>query len=213
MTSTQLLSFLLTAVALLAVPGPSVVFAVSRGLTYGRLGAVSTVAGNFAGAVLQAAAVAAGLGAIVATSTVAFTIMKLTGGAYLVYLGIKAWRERRSLAEVVLDADHRPARSTRRLVRDGFIVGATNPKATLFFMAVLPQFVRPEAGHTSVQLLVLGITFCLLGLVTDTAYGVAAGTVRGWVQRRPRQLEAFGGAGGVLMVALGVRLTLTSRHT
>jgi threonine/homoserine/homoserine lactone efflux protein len=64
-----------------------------------------------------------------------------------------------------------------------------------------------------VQLLVLGIAFCLLGLLTDTAYGLAAGTMRGWVERRPRQLEAFGGAGGVLMVALGVRLTLTSRHT
>jgi threonine/homoserine/homoserine lactone efflux protein len=143
MTSAQLLSLLLTAVALLAVPGPSMLFAVSRGLTYGRQAAVTTVAGNFAGAVPQAAAVAAGLGAIVATSTVGFSIMKLTGGAYLVYLGIKAWRDRRSLAEVVRDADHRPARSTRWLVRDGLVVGATNPKATLFFMAVLPQFDRP----------------------------------------------------------------------
>lgn len=212
MTRSQLLGFLVASEALLIVPGPSVLFVVSRGVTHGRRAAVATVVGNTAGSAVQAIAVAAGLGAVVATSTTVFTAMKLVGGAYLVHLGVKAWRDRRSLSAALAAGATPSVRSTRRLLRDGFVVGITNPKTTLFFLAVLPQFVRVDGGPASLQLLVLGLLFCSLALVSDGAYGVAAGSVRSWLERSPRRIEAVGGAGGAVMVGLGVRLALTGRH-
>jgi threonine/homoserine/homoserine lactone efflux protein len=210
-SSSQILAFLLSAEALLIVPGPSVLFVVSRGVAYGRRAAVATVAGNTLGCGVQVIAVAAGLGAVVATSGTVFTAMKLIGGAYLVYLGVRAWRDRRSLSAAIVARSAVPVRSTSRLVRDGFLVGVSNPKTTLFFLAVLPQFVRPAAGHPTLQLLVLGMLFCVLALLSDSAYGVAAGTVRTWFDRSPRRLETMGGIGGLVMVALGLRLVLTGR--
>lgn len=212
MTGSQLLAFVVAAEALLIVPGPSVLFVISRGVTYGRRAALATVVGNTTGTAVQAVAVAAGLGAVVATSTVVFTTMKLLGGGYLVWLGVKAWRDRRSLTDALQAGAATPVRSTRQLLRDGFLVGASNPKATLFFLAVLPQFVRADGGPASLQLLVLGLLFCAMALVSDGAYGMVAGTVRPWLERKPRRVEAVGGAGGVVMVGLGVRLALTGRH-
>ena len=211
MSSSQIVAFLLSAEALLIVPGPSVLFVVSRGVAYGRLAAVATVGGNTLGCCVQVIAVAAGLGALVATSSTVFTAMKLIGGAYLVYLGVRAWRDRRSLSAAIAAGSAATIRTTPQLVRDGFVVGVSNPKTTLFFLAVLPQFVRPAAGHPTLQLLVLGMLFCLLALLSDSAYGVAAGTVRSWFERSPRRMELMGGAGGLVMVALGLRLVLTGR--
>ena len=205
------MAFVVAAEALLIVPGPSVLFVISRGVTYGRRAAVATVAGNTCGAAVQVVAVAAGLGAVVATSSVVFTAMKLLGGGYLVWLGVNAWRHRRSLAEALRRGTAAPVRSIRQLLRDGFVVGVSNPKSTLFFLAVLPQFVRPDAGHPSLQLLALGLVFCAMALVSDGAYGLAAGTVRGWLERSPRRIEAVGGAGGLVMVGLGLQLALTGR--
>lgn len=210
MTAGQLVAFAVAAEALLVVPGPSVLFVVSRGVTYGRRAALATVAGNTAGSALQVVLVAVGLGAVVARSAAVFTAMKLFGAAYLVHLGIRAWRDRRSLAGA-LGTAVAPPRSTARLVRDGFVVGATNPKSTLFFLAVLPQFVRPEAGHPSLQLLALGLLFCAMALVSDGAYGLAAGSVRRWLARSPRRAEHVGAAGAAVMVALGVRLAVSGR--
>jgi threonine/homoserine/homoserine lactone efflux protein len=211
-TPSQLLAFVIATEALLIVPGPSVLFVISRGVTYGRRAAIATVAGNTTGAAVQAVAVAAGLGAIVATSAAVFTAMKVAGGAYLVWLGVKAWRDRRSLSAALRLGTAVPVRSTRQLLRDGFLVGVSNPKTTLFFLAVLPQFVRDGGAPATVQLLVLGMVFCAMALLSDGLYGVAAGTVRGWLDRSPRRIEAMGGAGGVIMVGLGVRLALTGRH-
>jgi threonine/homoserine/homoserine lactone efflux protein len=208
----QVLTFLLAAEALLIVPGPSVLFVVSRGVTYGRRAALATVAGNTAGSVVQVVLVAAGLGAVVATSTAVFTTMKLAGGAYLVYLGCRAWADRRSLAGALRAGDAAPVRSPAQLLRDGFFVGVTNPKTTLFFLAVLPQFVREGGLGPSVQLLVLGLLFCALALCSDGLYGVAAGTARRWLERSPERLAALGGFGGVVMVGLGVQLALTGRR-
>jgi threonine/homoserine/homoserine lactone efflux protein len=210
-TASQLLAFVVAAEALLIVPGPSVLFVVSRGVTYGRRAAVATVAGNTAGTAVQVVAVAAGLGAVVATSTVVFTTMKVAGGAYLVWLGFRALRDRRSLSAALRAGALVPVRSTRQLLRDGFVVGVSNPKTTLFFLAVLPQFVRADAAHPSVQLLALGLVFCAMALLSDGLYGVAAGSVRSWLERSPQRIEAMGGAGGLVMVGLGVRLALTGR--
>jgi threonine/homoserine/homoserine lactone efflux protein len=138
-----------------------------------------------------------------------FTAMKLIGAAYLVYLGVKTIRDRGHLSDALGGVV--VPRTTRQLYRDGFIVGVSNPKSTLFFLAVLPQFVRPEAGHAGVQLFVLGAFFCAQAFLSDSAYGILAGSVRSWLDRRPRRLEAVGGASGVLMIGLGVSLALTGR--
>jgi threonine/homoserine/homoserine lactone efflux protein len=210
MTAEQLSTFTAVAITLLVIPGPSVLFVVTRGVALGRRAALATVAGNELGICCHVVAVALGVGAIVQRSLVVFTVMKLAGTVYLVWLGIRAIRDRRHLQEAIDLAA--AARSTRRLVRDGFIVGVSNPKTTLFFLAVLPQFVQPTLGHVMLQLLALGLLFVVLAALNDSLYGLAAGSVRNWLSRSPRRSEALGGASGLVMIGFGVRLAVTGRH-
>jgi threonine/homoserine/homoserine lactone efflux protein len=204
------LAFVAAAAVLVVTPGPGVLFIVSRGVSLGRRAALATVFGHFCGLMVQVAAVAAGVGAVVADSIVVFTVVKLVGAAYLVYLGVQAVRKRHDLASA-LGATHTP-RSLRRVVRDGFLVGVSNPKGFAFFGAVLPQFVDPGLGHVPGQMLLLGLTAGAIALVSDSAWGLAAGTARTWLSRSPRRLAAIGGTGGVVTVALGLRLATTGRH-
>jgi threonine/homoserine/homoserine lactone efflux protein len=150
-----------------------------------------------------------GVGAVVQRSEVVFQAMKLGGAGYLVYLGIRAWRGRRSL---VIAVPGGPRHDGWRGVREGFVVGVANPKAVIFFTAVLPQFVDQRAGHVTLQLIVLGGLFVLLAFVTDSLWGLAASQVRAWFARSPRRLAAVGGAGGLAMIALGVSLAVTGRR-
>jgi threonine/homoserine/homoserine lactone efflux protein len=179
----------------------------------GRRAALLTVLGNAAGVLLLVLAVAAGLGAVLGAvlerSSVLFDGVRLVGAAYLVYLGVDAIRHRKALS-TVLDAT--VVRPSRRLLREGFVVGVTNPKLVVFFTAVLPQFVRPDAGPVPVQLLILGSVFVALALVLDSIWALAAGTARAWLSARPHRLERLGGAGGVVIVGLGVRVALTGRR-
>lgn len=199
-----------TALVLLAIPGPSVLFVVTRGVVLGRRAALATVVGNELGLACHVGAVAMGVGAVVQRSLLVFTVMKLVGAGYLVWLGIGAIRGRRGLREAVASPPDKLPR--RRLVRDGFLVGFSNPKTTLFFLAVLPQFVEPARGHVTLQLLVLGAVFLVLAFVNDSLYGLAAVSVRRWLDRSPRRAELVGGAGGLVMIALGVRLAVTGRR-
>jgi threonine/homoserine/homoserine lactone efflux protein len=205
----HLLTFSLAAAALIVVPGPSVLFVISRALTLGRRAAVITALGNEAGEYVQVVAVAVGIGVVVERSVVVFTAIKLAGAAYLIFLGVRTFRDRRSLARV-LDTAAAP-RSSRRVFRDGFVVGVSNPKTVTFFAAVLPQFVDHSAGHVPAQLLLLGLVFLLIALVSDSLWGLTAGTARAWFARSPRRLTRLGGTGGLIMIGLGVRLALTGR--
>jgi threonine/homoserine/homoserine lactone efflux protein len=205
-----LIAFAVTAFALIVVPGPSVLFVISRGVALGRRAAVATVVGNAAGAYSQVVVVAVGLGALIERSAALFTAVKLVGAVYVVYLGVQAVRHRRRLASVI-DAATAP-RSTRRILREGYVVGITNPKAAVFMAAVLPQFTDPAQGHVRLQLLVLGLIFVAIALVSDSIWGLAAGTARAWLGRSPRRLEALGGLGGLVMIGLGVRLAVTGRR-
>ena len=191
------------------VPGPSVLFVVSRGVTLGRRAALATVLGNSLGVYLQVLLVAAGLGALLERSVVVFDVVRLAGAAYLVYLGVQAFRHRRALA-TVLDVGVEP-RSMRRILREGFLVGISNPKTALFFAAVLPQFVNASLGHVPLQLALLGLVFVAIALVSDSVWGMAAGTARAWLGRSPDRLAALGGLGGVVTIGLGLRLALTGR--
>ncbi|HMG31425.1 MAG TPA: LysE family translocator [Jiangellaceae bacterium] len=207
----HLLAFAVVSLVFVAIPGPSVLFTVSRALTLGRQPALLTVVGNAGGVYLHVIAVALGIGAIVERSLAVFTILKLAGAAYLVYLGVQAVRHRRRAVADMLNHPAAPTRN-RRVLADGFIVGVSNPKSVVFFAAVLPQFVDPTAGRVPLQLLVLGIVSIAAALVSDSVWAVVAGAARDWFGRSARRLAAIGGAGGVVMIGLGVRLALTGRQ-
>jgi threonine/homoserine/homoserine lactone efflux protein len=204
----NVLAFALASAVLIAVPGPSVLFVVGRSLALGRRGGLLSVLGNALGELLQVAAVALGLGVVLAQSTVLFTVVKFAGAAYLVYLGVHTIRHRGGRA-----APSGPARSSsvRRVLQEAFIVGATNPKSVVFFVAVLPQFVDYPAGAIPLQLATLGAVFLLIALVSDSAWALAAGTARHWFARSPRRIAALGTTGGIMMVALGGTLALAGQ--
>jgi threonine/homoserine/homoserine lactone efflux protein len=205
----RLLAFVLTTFAIIIVPGPSVLFVISRGIALGRRAALATVLGNSAGIVVQLLLVAAGLGSLLERSLLAFTAVKLVGAGYLCWLGVQTVRHRRSLALSVEAAS--TTASTRRIVREGFVVGATNPKLGVFLVAILPQFADPARGRLPLQLLVLGACAVAIALVCDSCWAVLAGTARTWFAGSPRRLEAIGGAGGLVVIGLGLRLALTGR--
>ena len=207
--TTHLLAFTLTAFVLIAIPGPSVLFTVSRAIALGRTAGVATVAGNTVGAFAQVVAVAFGIGPFVERSVALFTGLKLAGAGYLVFLGAQAIRHRRSLAEALGAEVER--KTAARIVLDGFTVGVTNPKVIVFFAAMLPQFVDRQAGHVPVQIIALGAIFAGIALLSDSGWAVAAGTVRGWLASSPRRLALLGGTGGLLMIGIGTSLALTGR--
>lgn len=199
--ATNLLAFCLVAIPLILVPGPSVLFVVGRSLSLGRTGGLLSVVGNATGAFVAMVAVAVGIGVVVAQSVVVFTIVKIVGAAYLIYLGVQAIRHRKERSDAA--TAHRAPRSAWRLLLQGFFVGVTNPKTIVFFIAVLPQFVDYSAGGIPLQLLELGSIFVAIALVTDSAWALAAGAARDWFGRSPRRLATLGATGGAFMIGLG----------
>ncbi|MFI1237076.1 LysE family translocator [Nocardia salmonicida] len=209
-SSAHLVSFAGLAFLLVIVPGPSVLFTIGRALTVGRRSALMTVLGNAIGVYGQVVAVAFGLGAVVATSAAVFTAIKLVGAAYLVYLGVQAIRHRDALrtafhAEQSVDSHH-PALA----LRDGLIVGVTNPKNIVFLAALLPQFVDTTHAVPQ-QMLILGLCIPVFGLIFDSLWALVAGSARSWFARSPRRLAAVGGTSGLVMIGLGTSLALTGR--
>lgn len=198
----NLLAFVLVAIPIILVPGPSVLFVIGRSLALGRTGGLLSVVGNAAGALVIAVAVAFGVGILIAQSAVLFMIVKIAGALYLIWLGIQAIRHRRDAATTATSAV--APRSTTRLLVEGFIVGVTNPKTIVFFIAMLPQFVNYSAGNIPLQMLLLGAVFVVLALVSDSAWALAAGSARDWFARSPRRISTLGATGGVVMIGLGV---------
>lgn len=205
----RLLAFGAMSFLLIVIPGPSVLFVIGRALAHGRRAALTTVVGNTLGAYVLVAAVAFGIGPIVERSVIVFTALKLAGAVYLIYLGVKAFRERDSLS-TALTADS-PARNPLRTLWDGFAVGVSNPKTIVFFAAVLPQFIDPIRGHIVVQMLTLGMIFNVIALVSDSLWGIVASQARDWFGRSPRRLSLVGGVGGLTMIGLGVTVAVTGR--
>ena len=195
--SSTLVAFLVTCWVFVVIPGPSVLFVISRGVALGRRAALLTVVGNTLGVVLLVVLVAAGVGAVVERSILAYEVIRIGGALYIAYLGVQALRHRRSLA-TVLDAT--AVRSSRQVVREGFIVGVTNPKAIVFYTAVLPQFVNRDGAPVPVQLIALGLILAVIALVSDSMWAVLAGSARRWLAARPHRLERLGGTGGLSMI-------------
>ena len=201
----NLVAFALASVVIIVIPGPSVLFVIGRSIALGRRAGVLSVVGNALGTIPAVLAVAFGVGAIVASSVVAFTVIKIAGAVYLVWLGIQAIRHRRDAATGAVGGP----RSSWTLLRQGIVVGLTNPTTIAFFVAVLPQFVSPAAGPVWAQLLLLGLLFEVLALLCDSTWALAAGTARERFARSPKRIAALSGAGGVMMIGLGGTLALT----
>ena len=195
--------YLVAAILIILAPGPSVLFAIARAISWGRAAAIATVAGNALGMFTLSVLVAFGLGPILQRSEIAFISVQVLGGLYLVYLGIEAIRHSRvQAADMINQGEVRP--TALRSVRDGFWVGALNPKGLVFFAAILPQFLDRDGSNLTSQLLFMGATFAVLALIGDGTWGVLAGTVRNWMANTPSRLIAMRRAGGVVMILLGV---------
>jgi threonine/homoserine/homoserine lactone efflux protein len=207
-TTSQLVGFTLAAFVIIVIPGPGVLFVVGRALSHGRRTAFATAAGHAAGNYVVAACVAVGLGSLLQRSEQLFTVVKLVGALYLVFIGVQAFRHRNSLAAAI-SAPADGASEGWRAVRDGLIVGVTNPKTFILFGAILPQFVNRGAGHVPAQMLLLALISVCLGLVCDSAWGLAASGVRAWFARSPRRYALVGGAGGLAMIGVGVTIAFT----
>ncbi len=198
-----LLTFSLLALAVIVVPGPSVLFIVGRAIALGRRAALLTVLGNAGGLYVQVAVVALGLGTLLERSPAAHTIVKWGGATYLVWLGTQAIRHRHE----GLDEDVEEARRrTGPVLREGFAVGVLNPKTLALFSALLPQFVRRDGAPMGAQLAVLGALFVAIAVLADSAWAVAAGTARDWLAGSPTHLGWLAAAGGTVMIVLGLGL-------
>ncbi len=206
--TTNLLAFSLAALILVLIPGPSVLFAIARSLSMGPTAGVLAATGNALGVLPHVVAVSVGLGALIAQSVVLFTAVKVAGAAYLVYLQSQAFRHR----HVAGFSQGLGTASAGKLLRDGFLVGFTNPKTVVFLLAVLPQFVVPARGMVPLQLASLGAIYLALALVCDGSWALLAGTARQRLARSPKRLGQLSGFGGAMMVGLGGLLLLTGRH-
>ncbi|WP_225845974.1 LysE family translocator [Streptomyces sp. HPF1205] len=216
MSVDRVLGFAAMSLVLVLIPGPSVLFVLGRALAHGRRVALGSVVGNAAGAYVLAALVSVGLGEVVARSVAVFVALKLAGAAYLVFLGVRAWRHRSELGlgEVPAGdggAADREGPRDLRVLWEGFVVGVTNPKTMVFFAAVLPQFVDRGAGRVHEQMLLLALVFTVIALACDSMWAVGASAARSWFAKSPRRLSAVGGTGGLAMIGLGVAVAVTGR--
>lgn len=201
--------FVLAAVTLLVIPGPAVLYIVSRSVDQGRAAGLASVLGVTTGTLIQIAFAVVGLSSLVLASAVAFDVVKYAGAAYLLVLGV-----RRLLSREHVDlTTRRPPRTLRRLYAQGVVVNTLNPKTALFVFALLPQFVDAGAGRVPLQVLVLGLTLCALGLISDGLYAFVAGTVADRLRgsRSVARLERW--LGGGVLVGLGIAAAAFSRPT
>ena len=206
-STTQWITFLVASLLFIQVPGPSLLFTLGRALTVSLHDALLSVVGNAIGLLVQVVLVAVGLGAVVAASATAYTVLKIAGAAYVVWLGIQAIRHRADARAALLVGERPPERPGQAL-RTGIVVGVSNPKTIVFFVAFLPQFTDPTAAALP-QVLTLGLAFAALAVVSDSLWATVAGSARRWFAREPRRLDAMGAAGGVMMIGLGATLAAT----
>ncbi len=198
----NLIAFAIASLVIILIPGPSVLFAVGRSLALGKGAGVMTVVGNAIGTSIWLIAVVLGLGAVVASSEVLFYGIKYVGAAYLAYLGIQAFRHRNDHGFDV-ETKHAP-QSMIKTLREGFLVGLSNPKTMVFFTAVLPGFVSVEQGNVMLQLLILGLIFEVIGILSDSMYAIGAGLARDWFAKDKKRLAIVQGTGGILIVGLAI---------
>lgn len=206
--SASLVGFVVASLVVLLIPGPGVLYTVARSLSQGQRAGLISVLGLSVGAFVHVAAATVGLSAILLASATAFGIVKALGAAYLVYLGIRALLARDSAVDVGVPEP----RLLSRLFTDGVVVSVLNPKIAVFFLAFLPQFVEPGRSPIPQQVLFLGMLYVALALVTDGAYAVLAGRVRGWLGSRLMQEPVARYGSGTVYIGLGVSTAYAERQ-
>ena len=205
MSQSAVVGFVALSLAVIVVPGPSVMFAISRAIVAGRRNALLAVLGNACGLLVQIVVIALGLGYVVTGSELVRTVLRLGGAVYLVWLGIEAIRHQHAARQAV-EAD--TPQPTARPFRQGFVVGVANPKSFVFLAALLPRCVEPDAGPVPLQMLLLGALFCAIAIVSDGSWAVGAAQARRWLSKDPRWLAWTSVAGGSVMIVLGLVLAL-----
>lgn len=206
-SSHQWIAFLVASFLFIQVPGPSVLFMLSRALTVSLRDALISVVGNGLGLITQVVLVALGLGAIVAASSTAYTALKVVGVGYVIWLGIQAIRHRADARIAVLGGAAPAPEGSRRALGTGFVVGVTNPKTIVFFVAFLPQFTSDTAA-AGPQLALLGLVFGAMAIISDSLWATLAGKARQWFARKPTRLDHLGLAGGLMMIGLGTTMAV-----
>jgi threonine/homoserine/homoserine lactone efflux protein len=206
--------YVLTATIVLIVPGPAVLYVVSQGVRHGPRAGITAVLGIHVGTLVQLAAAVIGLSWLLMASSVAFTVVKYVGAAYLIYLGVRALlgRGHEPVATVAMGestAGRTAGRTARRLFGEGVLVNVLNPKIALFFLAFVPQFVDPARGAVTGQVVAFGLVFVLLGLCTDGGYALLAGVVGPWLRRSTRFLRGERYVVGCTFIGLGAVAALT----
>jgi threonine/homoserine/homoserine lactone efflux protein len=211
-TSTLAL-FAVAAVTLLLIPGPAVLYIVTRSVDQGRAAGLASVCGVHVGTLLHVAAAALGLSALLVSSATAYDTVRWLGAAYLVWLGVRRLLARDEDIPAAA-ADHDAHRTgLGRIFAQGVVVNVLNPKTALFFFAFLPQFVDTSRGSVPVQVVVLGAAFVLLGLLSDGAYALLASTGAGWLRRRPKVARASRLVSGGVLISLGVTTALAGSRS
>jgi threonine/homoserine/homoserine lactone efflux protein len=197
--------FLVAVLVICVTPGPDMLFILSRGLTFGTRAGLLSALGMSAGMIVHTTAVSLGLAAVLKSSPVAYDVLRYAGAAYLLLM---AWRSLRdsSKAETIAEADD--AHPAHRVFGQAVLTNVLNPKIVLFYLAFLPQFVRPSSGRPALQLLVLGLVFTAVGLLVDSAVALLAGRIRGLLQRRGDTRVWMGRVSGLVLAGLAARVAL-----
>ena len=206
MTSSMLLGFLGASVALTIAPGPDNIFVLTQGISRGRKSAIVTAIGMCSGISVHTTAAALGISAVFYSSVVAFNIVKYAGAAYLLYLAWKTLKEQSTIRLSTADE-----RASAALFRRGFIMNVLNPKVAMFFLAFLPQFVAPDAGHFPLQMMMLGAIFMFQAVIIFCLIGFFSGSIGNFIQKRPRIARYFDWLTAGVFTSLGMRLAFAER--
>jgi threonine/homoserine/homoserine lactone efflux protein len=193
--------------ALIIAPGPDMIYVITRGMAHGRKAGMISALGVVCGIIVHTTAAALGLTLILQTSAIAFLFVKFMGAAYLMYLGIKAWRDKSTFRL----QPSSPIEKSAALFWQGVLSNVLNPKIAIFFLALLPQFVDKGSSQVTLQMVILGITFAGFGLCFLLGVGYFSGTIGGWLTYRPHHAQFFQRLAGGILVGLGIRLALSER--
>jgi threonine/homoserine/homoserine lactone efflux protein len=209
-TLKTLLAFALVSAGIMVIPGPSNFFLLAHGIGHGRRSALAAVIGIETASAIRVLLAAAGLSAVLASSAVAFNVIRWAGVAYLAWLGVRAFRA--GQPEQPCGAAGRPV-PLARSARKGLLVGLGNPKMVIFFLAFFPQFIHPAQGSQAAQMLILGAVFWLIGAIWDLAFACASGTIGIWLRHRPRIRAAQPRLEGLAYLALAAWAAITGTRS
>ena len=209
-STSDLLLFVTAAIVLLLIPGPAVIYIIARSVDQGRKAGLASSSGIATGSLVHVLAATLGLSALLVSSATAYGFVKYAGAAYLIFLGIKKFRERPPSEEELRHVQPLPL---RRIYAQGVLVNVLNPKTAIFFFAFLPQFVSPTRGHVTLQFFILGMLFAVMGFVSDSVWALTAGSAAGWLRRNRSFTRNQHYVSGTVYLGLGLATAVSgSRH-